>query len=119
MYCGPGEEGTDTCAPCKDDFYKSTGGRTACLQCTGHMTSSKNDRTKCTVCKYSLYILVILKIVILNDLFLLGYRQRKCPWKSTHTFMSVNLKHQRGISSFIKVNTDMLNISQRCNFIFC
>ncbi|XP_071145778.1 phospholipid-transporting ATPase ABCA1-like isoform X2 [Mytilus edulis] len=49
VYCGPGEEGTDTCAPCKDDFYKSTGGRTACLQCTGHMTSTKNDRTKCTV----------------------------------------------------------------------
>ncbi|XP_076084448.1 phospholipid-transporting ATPase ABCA1-like isoform X2 [Mytilus galloprovincialis] len=49
VYCGPGEEGTDTCTPCKDDYYKSTGGRTACLQCTGHMTSTKNDRTKCTV----------------------------------------------------------------------
>ncbi|CAC5414478.1 ABCA1 [Mytilus coruscus] len=49
VYCGPGEEGTDTCSPCKDDYYKSTGGRTACLQCTGHMTSTKNDRTKCTV----------------------------------------------------------------------
>ncbi|CAG2250054.1 ABCA1 [Mytilus edulis] len=64
VYCGPGEEGTDTCTPCKDDYYKSTGGRTACLQCTGHMTSTKNDRTKCTYTVIVAISTTLLKILV-------------------------------------------------------
>ena len=52
VYCEPGLEGTDVvCQPCRDDYYKSVGGKTACKRCTGQKTSSKNDRTQCTVCK--------------------------------------------------------------------